>query len=108
MGILHARNFFGRGEDFSRTTYHLQPFLVGADTIETDVLVVVKLLFDGDGDGDGVANRNRAGKMQLLVNQRGAGAGELGAKYRRNQRTTPHAVGDDFAEHAAFRVIVVE
>src|SRR5574343_274530 len=71
------------------------------------VLVVLEFLFHRDGDGDAVTNGDRAGEVQLLVNQNGARTGQLGAEHGGNQRTAPHAVRHHLAEHAAFRKVGV-
>jgi hypothetical protein len=94
--------FSSRRQNLRRPAHDLQVFLVGADAVEDDMLVVIEFLLGGHRDGDGVADRHRSRKMQGLVDQDGAGAGKLGAEHRGDQRSAPHAVGHDLAEHAAF------
>ncbi len=63
------------------------------------MLVARKLLAAGDLDREGVADAHRMRKMHRLVDEGGAGSGELGAEDVEHQRAAPHAVGDHLAQH---------
>jgi hypothetical protein len=101
-------DFAGRRFDFGGAVHHFQPFLIGAQAVKDDVMVVVELFTAGNHHFDRVTNAYRPGEMQGLVDVDRAGAGKLGAQHRRDQRTGPHAVGDDFAEHRRMRVFRID
>ena len=100
LGTLGPQFLLG-GEDFGSARNHLQSILIGAVAIEQNVVVVREHLFDRDRDGNGVADGDRFDKTDRLVDQDGAWAGKLRAQRGRDQRGAPHAVGNDFPEHAA-------
>ena len=103
-----ALHLLGRREHLGFARDHLQAVLVGAQALEDHVLVVVELLLAGHLHRDGVADLHRPREAQRLADVDGAGAGELGAEDRGDQRAAPHAVGDHLVEHRRVRVLRVD
>ncbi|SBT08433.1 hypothetical protein PROAA_2750002 [Candidatus Propionivibrio aalborgensis] len=98
--------FRGR-QNLGRAAHHLQVVLIDATAVKENMPVVGEHLLDRHGDGDRVAQADRSRKMQRLIDQDGSRSGELRSQHGGDQRCAPHAVSDDFPEHAAVGKLLV-
>jgi len=102
VGHLDARapDLFRGREHLGRAADDLLAFLVDAQAVEDHALVLGILLDAGDRHRDRVAQRDGPREAQGLVEVDGAGAGQLGAQHRGDERAAPHAVAHHLVEEA--------
>jgi len=73
-----------------------------------DEVLVGALFPSGYGHGNRVADGHRTAKPQVLANIDRARSRQFGAEHGRDERTAPHAVGDDVMKEGIRRVLLIE
>ena len=70
-------------------------------TVKADMVSFRLLACDSDSDSNSITDHNWMVKGERLVEVNRARAGEFGAEQGRDQRGSPHAMGNDFVKHVA-------
>ena len=98
----------GGGQHARRAAEHAHAVLVVHHAHQLDRLLGVVLVGHGSGHGQRIANAHRAAEVQRLGQVDGAGPWKFGAQQRRDERSPPHAVGDDAVEERRVGVVGVQ
>ena len=110
LGQHHAgaTDLFGGSYNQGLPLDHRFALLVGAETVKRDLVMFSGFGDNGNTDSDGIAKADGTAKTEVLVEVNRSRAGQFSAQHRRDQSTTPHAMGDDLVKHIGFGIIRID